>query len=307
MLAVLDRFLSGTIQVIQSSLEVRMVDLQSMIKLRCLDITCVESDNKTNYTWSAHDGLNKLAMYLTCSVQECRPSVFVLSGVSGCGKTSAVESFSRMNMLDLQSNIMLWRGADWNKSDCVNRRVLRLTCCDQELSMAWFNREILGLSISKRDVKLSEHIRNSYRIPTFVTFVLDDFDKAIKHDALTALAFVRELHRDSSESGIFNLLVVCDDERNSIAVMDCLRRAALLCHVVWRLEDMLRFVQTGWRDASEDLKQRASLAGFESGSLRVCIKILENRLTEVPADVVYRAGYIRRLREHKDALIVFES
>ena len=140
-----------------------------------------------------------------------------------------------------------------------------------------------------------------------MTFVLDDFDKAIKHDALTALAFVRELHRDSSESGIFNLLVVCDDERNSIAVMDCLRRAALLCHVVWRLEDMLRFVQTGWRDAPEDLKQRASLAGFESGSLRVCIEILENRLTEVPADVVYRAGYIRRLREHKDALIVFES
>ena len=47
--------------------------------------------------------------------------------------------------------------------------------------------------------------------------------------------------------------------------------------------------------------------GLPAHRARLCIEILENRLTEVPADVVYRAGYIRRLREHKNAVTVFES
>ena len=119
---------------------------------------------------------------------------FVLCAVQGAGKSCAINKFGEGSLL--------------------------IRCPPQPLSLTWFNRDILGMT--HKTERLSQHVRNAFG--TFVTLVLSDFDQAMVSDC--ALEFLKELHRDSVQSGLFNVLVECNRTSNAHKILDFFRGEA---------------------------------------------------------------------------------
>ena len=95
---------------------------------------------------------------------------------------------------------------------CCASKFDKVRCPPQPLSIAWFNRSILGMT--HKTERLSQHVRNAFG--TFVTLVLSDFDQPMASHRAQALQFLKDLHRDSIESGLFNVLVECTSHAHAI-------------------------------------------------------------------------------------------
>jgi hypothetical protein len=103
---------------------------------------------------------------------------------------------------------------------------LFLDCDVQEspVSVAWFNKDVLGLT--HKSAPVSEHVHNTFDRNRRVKLYLQSFDQAMRVDAASALRFIHELHADGRDSGRYSVIVDCTDPRVAHAILDSLRGEA---------------------------------------------------------------------------------
>jgi len=103
---------------------------------------------------------------------------------------------------------------------------LFLDCGVQEspVSVAWFNKDVLGLT--HKSAPVSEHVHNTFDQKRRIKLYLQSFDQAMQVNAASALRFIYDLHADGRESGRYSVIVDCTDPRLAHAILDSLRGEA---------------------------------------------------------------------------------